>query len=258
MFPGQASFGVGYQHFWSRISQAPQGGRLTRVEWSQSPASPFLRVFNGPIYTSAPSARPIFPQELGRFCTKPRYMVKGVRQLCISKVTHAHVQVDFFLQRSLRMIIIAAISCASFVRNRGARKRAMFLQDDQRRVRPRTEEKDREIEGRNAAWLILAGAQTVVAAVEQAANQYQSQTGQGQTPSKGSAKSDIGSWFAKRASSNQSGQGGQQQQAIIERQGKLLAIVNKPSIAKQKNMLGQLLKMYTTPDQLLPVQSQEN
>ena len=35
----------------------------------------------------------------------------------------------------------------------------------------------------------------------------------------------------------------QQQQAIIERQDKLLAIVNKPSIAKQKDLLGQLLKM---------------
>ena len=44
----------------------------------------------------------------------------------------------------------------------------------------------------------------------------------------------------------------QQQQTIIARQDKLLAIVNKPSIAKQKDMWGQLLKMYTTPDQLLP------
>ena len=44
----------------------------------------------------------------------------------------------------------------------------------------------------------------------------------------------------------------QQQQTIIARQDKLLAIVNKPSIAKQKDMWGQLLNMYTTPDQLLP------
>ena len=33
-------------------------------------------------------------------------------------------------------------------------------------------------------------------------------SGKGQTPSNGSAKSDISSWFAKRAFSNQSGQGG--------------------------------------------------
>ena len=46
----------------------------------------------------------------------------------------------------------------------------------------------------------------------------------------------------------------QQQQTIIAKQDKLLAIVvvNKRSIAKPKVMLGQLLKMYTTPDQLLP------
>ena len=70
------------------------------------------------------------------------------------------------------------------------------------------------------------GAQTVAAAVEQAANHYQSQNAEkGQTPSNGSAKSDISRWFAQRASSNQSGQGGPAvQQAIIERQDKLLAI----------------------------------
>ena len=130
---------------------------------------------------------------------------------------------SIFSSQSLRMIIIAATSSARLVRNRGARKRAMFFQDDQRQVRPRTEEtwarskrflesldsRLREIEGRNAAWLIPAGAQTVVAAVEQAANHYQSQNpGKGQTTSNGSAKSDISSWFAIRAFSNQSGQGG--------------------------------------------------
>ena len=74
----------------------------------------------------------------------------------------------------------------------------MFLQEELRRVRPRTEEKEekgssrskrflesldsrlREIEGRNAAWLVQAEAQALVAAVEQAANHYQSQN-----PSKG-------------------------------------------------------------------------
>ena len=71
-------------------------------------------------------------------------MVTRVRQLCISKATHVHDASQLFLQRSLRMIIIAAISSASLVRNRGARKRAMFLQDDQRRVRPRSEEKEEE------------------------------------------------------------------------------------------------------------------
>ena len=91
------------------------------------------------------------------------------------------------------MIITAAISNTSFVRNRGVRTRAIFLQEELRRVRPRTEEKEekgssrskrflesldsrlREIEGRNAAWLVPTQAQALVAAVEQAANHYQSQ-----------------------------------------------------------------------------------
>ena len=44
----------------------------------------------------------------------------------------------------------------------------------------------------------------------------------------------------------------QQQQAIITRQDKLLTIVNKPSIAKQEKMHGQLLNMNTTAVELLP------
>ena len=44
------------------------------------------------------------------------------------------VQVSFLPQRSRRTIITAAISSASFVRNRGALTRATFLQDDLRRV----------------------------------------------------------------------------------------------------------------------------
>ena len=83
------------------------------------------------------------------------------------------------------MIITAAISNACFVRDHAS--------EELRRVRPRTEEREekgssrskrflesldsrlREIEGRNAAWLVPAEVQALVAAVEQAANHYQSQ-----------------------------------------------------------------------------------
>ena len=167
------------------------------------------------------------------------------------------------------MIIIEAISSSSLVRNRGARKRAMFLQDDQRRVRPRIVEKEEEKSSARSKTLFgLFGFATQGDRGEKRSLAHSSRgtnsrggrgagskslprpkSGKGQTPSNGSAKSDISSWLAKRAFSNQSGQ---EQQAIIERQGKLLAIVDKPSIAKQKDMFWQLLKMYTAPDQLLP------
>ena len=42
----------------------------------------------------------------------------------------------------------------------------------------------------------------------------------------------------------------ERQETIIARQGQLLAIVNKPSVAKQRDMLVQLLEMHTPLDQL--------
>ena len=97
------------------------------------------------------------------------------------------------------------------------------------------------------------GAQTVVAAVEQAANHYQSQNpGKGKPHPMGPRRVTLAAGLPNALSVINLAKADQQQQAIIERQDKLLAIVNKPSIAKQKDMLGQLLKMYTTPDQLLP------
>ena len=194
---------------------------------AQSLPKPFSRMCRGPICTTALSVRPDSPQELGCFCTGPKCTATRVHRLLILKEIHVRVASLFLLQRSRRMIITAAISNASFVRDRGARTRAMFLQEELRRVRPRTEEKEekgssrskrflesldsrfREIEGRNAAWLVPAEGQALVAALEQAANHYQSQNPRkGKPHPHGSKKSDISSWFTKRAFSNQSGQGG--------------------------------------------------
>ena len=168
------------------------------------------------------------------------------------------------------MIITAAISNASFVRNRGVRTRAVFLQEELRRVRPRTEEKEekgssrskrflesldsrlREIEGRNAAWLVPADAQALVAAVEQAANHYQSQNpGKGKPHPMGPRRVTLAAGLLNALSVINLAKADQQQQTIIERQDRLLAIVNKPSIIRQKEMLGQMLKMYTNPEHLL-------
>ena len=168
------------------------------------------------------------------------------------------------------MIVTAAISNARFVLDRMARTRAMFLQEELRRVRPRIEEREdkgssrskrflesldsrlREIEGRNAAWLVPAEAQALVAPVEQAANHYQSQNpGKGKPHPMGPRRVTIAAGLLNALSVINLAKADQQQQIIIERQDKLLAIVNKPSIARLKEMLGQMLKLYTTPEQLL-------
>ena len=146
--------------------------------------------------------------------------------------------------------------------------RAMFLQEELRRVRPRTEEKEekgssrskrflesldsrlREIEGRNAAWLVPAEAQALVAAVEQAANHYQSQN-PGKPHHMGPRRVTLAAGLLNALSVINLAKADQQQQIIIERQDKLLAIVNKPSIIRQKEMLGQMLKMHTNPEHLL-------
>ena len=136
---------------------------------------PFFEDVQGSNLHQCPECKAIVSTRVGMFLHKTK--VHGYKSPIIAhKATHAHGASLFLLQRSLRMTIIAAISSASLVRNRGARKQAMFLQDDQRRVRPRTEEKEkekgsacskrflesldlrlREIEGRNAAWLISEG-----------------------------------------------------------------------------------------------------
>ena len=174
------------------------------------------------------------------------------------------------LQKSLQMSITATISSANCVPDREVRIRAMFLQEELRRVRPRTEEREdkgssrskrflesldsrlREIEGRNAAWLVPAEAQALVVPVEQAANHYQSQNpGKGKPHPMGPRRVTLAAGLLNALSVINLTKADQQQQTVIERQNKLLAIVNKPSIAKQKDMLGQMLALYTTPEQLL-------
>ena len=137
------------------------------------------------------------------------------------------MQVYVCYRKSLQMSITAAISSANFVLDREARMRAMFLQEELRRVRPRTEEREdkgsshskrflesldsrlREIEGRNAAWLVPAEAQALVVPVEAGSKSLpKPEPRKRQTSSHGSTKSDISSWFTKRAFSNQSDQGG--------------------------------------------------
>ena len=138
------------------------------------------------------------------------------------------------------------------------------------RVRPRTEEREdkgslrskrflesldsrlREIEGRNAAWLVPAEAQALVVPMEQAANHYQSQNpGKGKPHPMGPRRVILAAGLLNALSVINLTKADQQQQIIIERQDKLLAIVNKPSIARQKEMLGQMLTLNTTPEQLL-------
>ena len=146
----------------------------------------------------------------------------------------------------------------------------MFLQEELRRVRPITEEREekgfsrskrfsesldsrlREIEGRNAAWLVPAEAQALVAPVEQAANHYQSQNpGKGKPHPMGPRRVTLAAGLLNALSVINLAKADQQQQIIIERQDKLLAIMNKPSITRQKEMLEQMLKMYMNPEHLL-------
>ena len=115
------------------------------------------------------------------------------------------------------------------------RKRDMFLQDDQRRVRPRTEEKEEEGSARSKRFL------------ESLDSRLRDRQERAKT-----IKWVRGSWFATHAFSNQSGQGGPSATSHHREAGQASCNREKPSIAKQKDMLGQLLKMYTTPDQLLP------
>ena len=196
-------------------------------------------------------------------------MATEARRLSISKATYVRGASLNSPQKSLRTIIIVAISSASFVRNREAQTRVMF-QEELRRVCPRTQEREekgssrskrflesldsrlREIEGSNAAWLIPAEAQALVAAVEQAANHYQSQNpGKGKPHPMCPRRVTLAAGLLNALSVINLAKVNQQQQIIIERQDKLLAMVNKPSIARQKEMLGQMLKMYTTPEHLL-------
>ena len=161
--------------------------------------------------------------------------------------------------RNLQTIIIGAISSAECVRNRRALTRAMFLQDDQRHVRPRTEEKRRK-KARHAAnagnrWEKRSLAHSVGGAsdrvfVEQAANRHQNHN-----PGKGKPHPMLPRRVTSAAglpNAHSVAKEDQQQQAVIAKQDKLLAIVNKPSISKERDILEQLLNMYTTPDQLLP------
>ena len=87
-------------------------------------------------------------------------------------------------------------------RGKGSSRSKRFLESLDSRLR--------EIEGRNAAWLVPAEAQALVAAVEQAANHYESQNpGKGKPHPMGPRRvTDICSWFTERAFSDQSGQGG--------------------------------------------------
>ena len=87
---------------------------------------------------------------------------------------------------------------------------------------------------------------------EQAANHYQSQNpGKGKPHPTGPRRVTSAAGLLNAVPIINLAKADQQQQIIIERQDKLLAIVNKPSIARQKEMLGQMLKMYTTSEHLL-------
>ena len=95
--------------------------------------------------------------------------------------------------------------------------------------------------------------QALMAAVEQAANQHQSQNpGKAKPHPMGPRRVTLPAGFLNALSVINLARADEQQQAIIATQDRLLAIANTPSISKQKDLLGQLLKMYTTPDQLLP------
>ena len=66
------------------------------------------------------------------FYTKPECTATGVQRLSVSRASCVRGASLFLPQRSRRMVIIAAISSTSFVRNRGVLTRATFLQDDLR------------------------------------------------------------------------------------------------------------------------------
>ena len=109
-------FGPCFQFSFGMIPQVSQSFTESQVRcwlqqawWSQSLANLLSRTSKGPIYISALSAKRFSQQELGCFCTKPRYIVTRVRQLCISKATNVHFASLFSLQRSPRMITTAAI-----------------------------------------------------------------------------------------------------------------------------------------------------
>ena len=116
-----------------------------------------------------------FSTRVGFFYTRPECAATGVQRLSISRATGVRGVSLFLPQRSRRTIITAAISSASFVRNRGALMRATKGSARSKRFLESVDLRIREIEGRNAAWLVLVEAQALVAAAEQAANHYQSQ-----------------------------------------------------------------------------------
>ena len=215
-----------------------------------------------PSCISTPCVVRIFHQSCDVLAQNQSKRVTRVRQPCTSKATRVFDASLFSRLRNLRTTIIGAISSAELVRNLGALTRAMFLQDDQRPSPPESrvgrergkssarskrfleslDSRLREIEERNAAWLALAEAQEIVASVEQAAHQNQNQNpGKGKPSTNGSPKSDISSWCAKRAFSDQFGKGGfSSTRPSLPRKDKLLAIVNKTSISKQRDKLGAL------------------
>ena len=144
----------------------------------------------------------------------------------------------------------------------------MFLDDDQRRVRPRKEETEggkrarskrflesldsrlREIDERNTAWPIPAEPRAVVAAVEQAVPKRNSS--KGQAPSNGSTKSDISRWFVKRTFSEQSSQGGSAATSHRCETGQASGHREQAVDHRTEGVVDAVGQMYTTSDQLLP------
>ena len=94
-----------------------------------------------------------------------------------------------------------------------------------------------DIEGRSAAWLTPAEAQTVVVAVEQAANRYQSQNpGKGKHHPVGPRKVTLAAGLLNAHPVISLAKADQQQHTIIARQDTLPAIVNK--LAKHRDVMG--------------------
>ena len=144
-------------------------------------------------------------------------MVTGVRQLCISKATSVHVASLFLLQRSLRMITTAAISDASLVRRKPCSFKTISAESAQE-PRKKTLHAEGD-EGRNAAWIILADAQAVVAAVEQASSHFQSQNqGKGKPHPMGPRRMTLAACLQNALSVINLAKADQQQQTIIARQ----------------------------------------
>ena len=165
-------------------------------------------MFKGPIHTSVPNARPIFLQELGCSCTKLRYMVTRVRQLCISKATHVH---------GARSIFSSEKSANDHDRS-GSEPCSFKTISAESAQEQRKKEEEKRIGTQQTLFEVFEfatlGDRGEKRSLAHSGRGTNSRGGRGAgskslpKPKSGPRKSDSGSWFAKRAFSNQLGQGG--------------------------------------------------